>query len=69
MLASFAIVYWLTLMPQRAHFDRYVLPLIPILGVLAGRVRAALPLVAAALVVPLIWSTGDARDLTRTDTG
>jgi 4-amino-4-deoxy-L-arabinose transferase-like glycosyltransferase len=67
-LASFAIAYWLTLMPQRAHFDRYVLPLVPVLGVLAGRIRLASPLAACLLVVPLIWSIGDARVLTRTDT-
>ncbi len=28
-LLSFVGVYWLTLMPQQAHFDRYVLPLVP----------------------------------------
>lgn len=67
-LASFAIVYWLTLMPQRAHFDRYVLPLVPLLGVLAARVRPAAPLAACLLVVPLVWSIGDDRELTRTDT-
>ena len=67
-LASFAIAYWLTLMPQRAHFDRYVLPLVPVLGVLAARVRFVAPLALALLVVPLVWSIGDARTLTRTDT-
>jgi hypothetical protein len=66
-LASFAIAYWLTLMPQRAHFDRYVIPLLPVLGVLAGRLRIA-PVALALLVVPLVWSSGDARRLTRTDT-
>jgi hypothetical protein len=67
-LASFAVAYWLTLMPQRAHFDRYVLPLVPVLGVLAGRVRLLAPVALALLVVPLVWSIGDARRLTRTDT-
>lgn len=67
-LVSFAVVYWLTLMPQRAHFDRYILPLVPVLGVLAARVRIAVPLAVALLVVPLVWSIGDARRLTRTDT-
>ena len=67
-LASFVVAYWLTLMPQRAHFERYVLPLVPVLGVLAGRVRAAVPVALALLVVPLVWSIGDARRLTRTDT-
>ncbi len=67
-LASFAIAYWLTLMPQRAHFDRYVLPLLPVLGVLAARIPWSAPLALALLVVPLVWSVGDARRLTRTDT-
>jgi 4-amino-4-deoxy-L-arabinose transferase-like glycosyltransferase len=67
-LASFALAYWLTLMPQRAHFDRYVLPLVPVLGVLAARVRVLAPVALALLVVPLVWSIGDARTLTSTDT-
>ena len=67
-LASFAIAYWLTLMPQRAHFDRYVLPLLPVLGVLAARIPWSAPLALTLLVVPLVWSVGDARRLTRTDT-
>ncbi len=67
-LVSFAVAYWLSLMPQKAHFDRYVIPLVPVLGVLAGRVRALVPVGLALLVVPLVWSIGDARVLTRTDT-
>ena len=67
-LASFAIAYWLTLMPQHAHFDRYVLPLVPVIGVLAARIPWSAPLALALLVVPLVWSIGDARGLTRTDT-
>ena len=67
-LLSFAVVYWLTLMPQQAHFDRYVLPLVPVLAVLAGSVRVAVPVALVALVVPLAWSVSDARELTRTDT-
>jgi 4-amino-4-deoxy-L-arabinose transferase-like glycosyltransferase len=67
-LASFAIAYWLTLMPQRAHFDRYVLPLLPVIGVLAARIPWSAPLALALMVVPLVWSAGDARRLTRTDT-
>ena len=67
-LASFAIAYWLTLMPQLAHFDRYVLPLIPVVGVLAGRIPWTAPLALMLLVVPLAWSIGDARGLTRADT-
>ena len=67
-LLSFLGVYWLTLMPQQAHYDRYVLPLVPVLAVLAGSFRLAVPVALALLVVPLVWSVGDARDLTRTDT-
>ncbi len=67
-LASFAVAYWLTLMPQRAHFDRYVLPLVPVVGVLAARLPWSAPLALVLLVVPLAWSIGDARGLTRTDT-
>lgn len=67
-LASFALVYVADLLTLHAHFDRYVLPLVPVLGVLAGRTRALAPLALAALAVPLVWSAGDVRDLTRTDT-
>ena len=67
-LLSFVGAYWLTLMPQAAHFDRYVLPLVPVLAVLAGSVRAAVPVALVALVLPLVWTVNDARELTRTDT-
>ena len=67
-LLSFAVVYWLTLMPQQAHFDRYILPLVPVLAVLAGSVRSVVPVALVALVLPLAWSVADARELTRTDT-
>ena len=67
-LLSFAVGYWLTLMPQQAHFERYVLPLVPVLAVLAGSVRAVVPVALVALLLPLAWSVGDARELTRTDT-
>ena len=53
--------------PSEAHFDRYVLPLVPVLAVLAGRRK---PLAVAALVacvVPLWWSVADARSLTGRD--
>ncbi len=66
-LLSFAAAYALSLLPSEAHFDRYVLPLVPVLAVLAGRVR---PLAVAALVsaiVPLWWSIEDARSLTGRD--
>ena len=67
-LLSFVGVYWLTLMPQQAHFDRYILPLVPVLAVLAGSIRAVVPVALVALVLPLAWSVSDARELTRTDT-
>jgi 4-amino-4-deoxy-L-arabinose transferase-like glycosyltransferase len=67
-LLSFVGVYWLTLMPQEAHFDRYILPLVPVLAVLAGSMRVAVPVALVALVLPLAWSVADARELTRTDT-
>jgi len=67
-LLSFAAVYWLTLMPQQAHFDRYVLPLVPVLAVIAGSFRIAVPVALVALVVPLAWSVSNTRELTRTDT-
>ena len=67
-LASFAAVWALHLMPIEAHFDRYVLPLVPVLGVLAGRVPVLVPAAAVALVVPLAWSIADTAELTKTDT-
>ena len=36
-LLSFGVAYALSLLPSHAHFDRYVLPLVPVLAVLAGR--------------------------------
>jgi 4-amino-4-deoxy-L-arabinose transferase-like glycosyltransferase len=59
-LASFALAYWLYLMPLAAHFDRYVLPLVPVLGVLAGSTRRLAPVAAALLLLPLAWSARDA---------
>ena len=67
-LLSFVGAYWLTLMPQAAHFDRYILPLVPALAVLAGSIRAVVPFALVALLIPLAWSIGDARELTNTDT-
>ena len=67
-LASFVLVYFLDLCTLGAHFDRYLLPLLPPLGALAGRLRALAPVTLLLLVVPLTWSVRDARTLTRTDT-
>lgn len=66
-LLSFVAVYCLSLLPIEAHFDRYVLPLVPVVCVLAGATR---PLAVAALVccvVPLWWSVADTRALTGRD--
>ena len=67
-LASFVLVYFLDLCTLGAHFDRYLLPLLPPLGALAGRLRALAPVTLLLLVVPLTWSVRDARTLTKTDT-
>jgi Dolichyl-phosphate-mannose-protein mannosyltransferase len=68
MLASFVIVYFADLMTLGAHFGRYVLPLVPPLGALAGRFRSLAPVTLLLLVVPLTWSIRDTKQLTRTDT-
>jgi hypothetical protein len=67
-LASFFIAYYLSLLPLRSHFERYVLPLVPVCGALAGRLRAAAPVTLLLLVVPLTWSIRNDVRLTRTDT-
>jgi hypothetical protein len=67
-LATFALVWYAQLLPVRAHFDRYTLPLVPVLGALAGRLRALAPVTLLLLVVPLTWSVRDAAELTRKDT-
>jgi hypothetical protein len=66
-LLSFAAAYALALLPSDAHFDRYVLPLVPVLGVLAGRRRTLAVAALVASVVPLWWSIDDARSLTGRD--
>lgn len=67
-LAGFVLVYLVDLLTIRAHFDRYVLPLVPPLAVLAGRVRALVPLTLGLAIVPLVWAIADDVRLTRTDT-
>jgi 4-amino-4-deoxy-L-arabinose transferase-like glycosyltransferase len=67
-LAAFVLVYLADLLTIRAHFDRYVLPLVPPLAVLAGRQRALAPLTLGLAIVPLVWAIGDDVRLTRTDT-
>ena len=67
-LASFVVVYFLDLCTLGAHFDRYVLPLVPALGALAGRLRSLAPVTLLLLVVPLTWTIRADVRLTRTDT-
>ncbi len=67
-LAVFVLVYLADLLTIRAHFDRYVLPLVPPLAALAGRQRILAPVTLGLLVVPLVWAIGDDVRLTRTDT-
>jgi hypothetical protein len=65
---SFVLAYFASLLPVHSHFPRYVLPLVPPLGALAGRLRPVLPVTLLLLVVPLAWSVRDDARLTRTDT-
>jgi 4-amino-4-deoxy-L-arabinose transferase-like glycosyltransferase len=67
-LAAFVLVYLADLLTIRAHFDRYVLPLVPPLAVLAGRLRALAPVTLGLAIVPLVWAIADDVRLTRTDT-
>ena len=67
-LAVFCLVYFAQLLTIEAHFDRYILPLIPALGALAGRLRSIAPVTLLLLTVPLTWSVRETRVLTKTDT-
>jgi 4-amino-4-deoxy-L-arabinose transferase-like glycosyltransferase len=67
-LVAFVGAYFATLLPLDAHFDRYVLPLIPALGALAGRFRTIAPVTLLLLAVPLVWTIRETRPLVRTDT-
>jgi hypothetical protein len=67
-LASFVLVYFINLLTLKSHFDRFVLPLIPPLGVLAGRMRYLAPVTAGLLVIPFVWSIQKDDSLTKTDT-
>ena len=66
-LLSFGAAYAVSLLASHAHFDRYVLPLVPVLAVLAGRARGLAIAAVVAAVVPLWWSVGDARSLAGRD--
>lgn len=67
-LVAFVVAYFVDLLTIRAHFDRYLLPLVPVLGVLAGRLKALAPVTLLLLVVPLTYSIRDDITLTKTDT-
>ena len=67
-LVSFALVYYVALLPLESHFDRYVLPLVPVLAVLAGRFVAFAPVTLLLLVVPFTWTVRDTEKLTKRDT-
>jgi 4-amino-4-deoxy-L-arabinose transferase-like glycosyltransferase len=67
-LGVFVVAYYASLLPLHSHFPRYVLPLVPAFGALAGRFRAIAPVTLLLLVVPLAWSIRDDAGLTRTDT-
>jgi hypothetical protein len=67
-LVSFVVVYFADLLTLSAHFDRYVLPLVPALAALAGSIRALAPVTLLLLVVPLTWSVRETKELTKTDT-
>jgi 4-amino-4-deoxy-L-arabinose transferase-like glycosyltransferase len=67
-LAAFVLAYLVDLLTIRAHFDRYVLPLVPALAALAARQRYLAPVTLGCLIVPLVWAIGDDVRLTRTDT-
>jgi 4-amino-4-deoxy-L-arabinose transferase-like glycosyltransferase len=67
-LGVFVVAYYASLLPLHSHFPRYVLPLVPAFGALAGRFRAVASVTLLLLVVPLTWSIRDDARLTRTDT-
>jgi hypothetical protein len=67
-LASFVVIYFIELCTLNAHWDRYILPLVPPLAALAGRIRGLAPVTLLLLVVPLTWTIRDDRHLTKTDT-
>lgn len=66
-LLSFAAAYGLSLLTIEAHFDRYVLPLVPVLAVLAGSSRVLAAAAVVVSVVPLWWSVEDTAALTGRD--
>jgi 4-amino-4-deoxy-L-arabinose transferase-like glycosyltransferase len=67
-LLAFVGLYYLALLPLESHVDRYVLPLVPVLAVLAGRFRSFAPVTLLLLVVSFTWTVRDTEKLTKPDT-
>ena len=67
-LAVFVLVYFAQLLTLDAHFDRYVLPLVPPLAALAARTRPRAALALVSLVIPLVWSIRADAELRKRDT-
>jgi hypothetical protein len=63
-LLAFVATFLVVLLPLGTSADRYVLPLVPVLGVLAGRFRSFAPVTLLLLIVPLTWTVRDTRELT-----
>jgi 4-amino-4-deoxy-L-arabinose transferase-like glycosyltransferase len=66
-LLAFVATFLVVLLPLGTSPDRYVLPLVPVLGVLAGRFRSFAPVTLLLLIVPLTWTVRDTRKLTEPD--
>lgn len=66
-ILSFGGIYALSLLGSNAHFDRYVLPLLPVIAVLASRVPPLAVVTLALALVPLWWSVADAGSLAGRD--
>jgi hypothetical protein len=58
-LTAFVLASALALIVLGTPLDRAVLPIIPALGALAGRVRSLAPVTLLLLVVPLTWTLRD----------
>jgi 4-amino-4-deoxy-L-arabinose transferase-like glycosyltransferase len=66
-LASYVAASLFVLLLLGAGPDRFVLPLVPVLGVLAGRFRSFAPVTLLLLIVPLTWTVRDTRELRKND--
>jgi hypothetical protein len=68
LLPATALVLFVALLATAAHPDRRTLLLVPVLAVLAARVRYLASVTLLLLIVPLTWSVRADVALTRTDT-